>query len=377
VTATDEIAFDASLARLLRGEAVSFSEMVATEEAFVSGCAARDLCGLVHAHVRRFAASARWPQAVLDGLARELRSRAAAELLRRRELAEVLDQLAAVDVSPILLKGAALAYSVYDSPVLRPRVDTDLIIPVEQVARVRRVMAARGYHEPLHCDGALLFCQFPLCRVDQFGVSHNFDVHWRISTQSHFASVLTYEELVATRVAVPRLGEHAWTAAPHHALLLACVHPVMHHHNQVRLIWLYDVHLLASQLSREGFELVVEHAIARGCGRNLLAPARVGRGNIGHTDPACRDLAARHGRPARTLGAVPCTGSTMARRIAGEPARATAHARPPSPLARSRPAEPVLRVERVRCSTVDRRDSLAPAALSAPDRERQLEDPGW
>jgi hypothetical protein len=34
-----------------------------------------------------------------------------------------------------------------------------------------------------------------------------------------------------------------------HALLLACLHRVAHHHNSQRLIWLYDIHLLLCRLS--------------------------------------------------------------------------------------------------------------------------------
>ena len=41
------------------------------------------------------------------------------------------------------------------------------------------------------------------------------------------------------------------------ALLLACVHPVMHHRNVERVLWIYDVHLLASMLSAEELDELV------------------------------------------------------------------------------------------------------------------------
>ena len=48
---------------------------------------------------------------------------------------------------------------------------------------------------------------------------------------------------------VPALGDAAVSPRPLDALLLACVHPVMHHYNVERVLWIYDVHLLASRLS--------------------------------------------------------------------------------------------------------------------------------
>ena len=67
---------------------------------------------------------------VLDSLcrARELKDDVAVELARKYELVRVLESLAQSGIAPLLLKGAALAYSLYPSPALRPRADTDLLI---------------------------------------------------------------------------------------------------------------------------------------------------------------------------------------------------------------------------------------------------------
>jgi hypothetical protein len=59
---------------------------------------------------------------------------------------------------------------------------------------------------------------------------------------------------------VPALGPYARAAGPLHALLLACAHPVMHHRNIERLLWIYDVHLLAAPLSEQQFERFAEMA---------------------------------------------------------------------------------------------------------------------
>ena len=189
-----------------------------------------------------------------------------------------MDRLAAEDICPILLKGTALAYSLYDSPASRPRFDTDLLIRRNQVDAVRRVMAGSGYTAPTHCDGELLFCQFPLKKTDAFGLTHVFDVHWKISTQSVFADLLAFDEIAAAAMDLPALGAYARTAGPLHALLLACIHPVMHHRNVESPIWIYDVHLLASRLSEREFDSFAEIAVAKQvaviCAHQLTAARR-------------------------------------------------------------------------------------------------------
>ena len=232
-------------------------------EEFLRACDQRDLIGLICERLRRAVEDCDWPKDICEALARETRRRTVEELVRQKELISVLEALAAADICPILLKGTALAYSVYDRPASRPRVDTDLLIRRNHVAPVRRVMARNGYTTPAYCDGDLLFCQFPVKKTDEFGVTHTFDFHWKISTQSVFADVLVFDEIAADTLALPALGVHARTADPLHALLLACIHPVMHHRNAESLIWINDVHLLACRLSEREFDRFTELAVAK------------------------------------------------------------------------------------------------------------------
>ncbi|MGA2383795.1 MAG: nucleotidyltransferase family protein [Gemmatimonadales bacterium] len=270
------------LAALLRGESVSWAALDVEPGAFLTVCVEEDLAGLVH---RQLAGrpSADWPPSVREELEREARAEVMREALRRRELMAVLDALAAQGIRPILLKGAPLAYTVYEEPGLRPRGDTDLLIRREEREDVRRVMSTLGYGATNYSDGEFLFHQFEMAKDDTFGVSHALDFHWKISTESVFADLLDYEELAGESVSVPALGPQARGAKPVHALLLACVHPAMHHRSLERLIWLYDIHLLASRLSSVEFDgfacLAVRKGVAAICLRELeLARARLGTG---------------------------------------------------------------------------------------------------
>ena len=207
----------------------------------------------------------------------------ARELLRQREILSVVEALARAGIEPILLKGTPLAYTIYGSPVERPRGDTDLLIRPEQLEGVRAVMASLEYETTVYCDGELLFGQFEVARDDEFGVRHAFDFHWKISTQTVFADMLTFDELAAGSVGVPALGPHARTAGAVHALLLACVHPVMHHRNEAVTLWIRDVHLLTSRLSQDELDRFVDLARQKRMAAIVARQWRLARERFGTT----------------------------------------------------------------------------------------------
>ena len=282
------------LAALLRDESVSWVALGAEPGDFLTACSEEDLTGLVH---RQMAARppADWPPSVLGELERAARAGAASEVLRRQELTAVLDALAAEGIQPILLKGTPLAYTVYEEPALRPRGDTDLLIRREERKSVRRVMGALGYEATNYSDGEFLFHQFEMAKDDAFGVRHALDFHWKISTESVFAGLLDYEELARESVSVRALGPHARGAGPMHALLLACVHPVMHHRNLERLIWLYDIHLVASRLLPPELDAFAELAVRKGVAAICAYELELARARLGTrvSDQVMRALAAK------------------------------------------------------------------------------------
>jgi Uncharacterised nucleotidyltransferase len=175
----------------------------------------------------------------------ELRDAAVVDACRVHELRAVLAGMAAAGIRPVLLKGASLARTHYSRPELRPRSDTDLMIPASARDLVARTLVALGYRRQSEVDGELAIGQFHFEKHDRIGLFHALDVHWRVSNVRVFADALTYEELARDAVALPSLGPDAWSPSPVHALLLACVHRVAHHGDADDLLWLYDVHLLA------------------------------------------------------------------------------------------------------------------------------------
>lgn len=208
---------------------------------------------------------------------------AAIELVRTRELNRVLDGLSGSGIEALVLKGAALAHSLYPSPPMRPRADADLLIPADRRETVDRSLAELGYEKCNSVTGKLVSYQHGYVHCDRFGIEHVLDIHWRISNSQQFSRVLDYETLEKRSLSVPALGKHARALAMSDALLLACMHRIHHLHRPFRigglstrgvdrLIWIYDIHLLLEAMSYD--ELL---AFARMSEQNrMLAVSRDG-----------------------------------------------------------------------------------------------------
>ncbi len=274
-----------TLATLLRGKPLAWDRVGCDPSAFLEACRTEETWGLVYHRMRETPEFSSWPAVVREALEGASRTAVARELLVQRELTRVLDTLGAQSVHPVLFKGSALAYTLYPHPSLRSRSDTDLLIREADTHAVRETLRALGYTPSLLCDGELLFRQFELVRDDEFGVSHALDFHWAISTQAVFADVFIYQELSAQAVPVPPLGPNARAPATVDALLLALIHPAMHHKNEQRLLWVYDVHLLAKALDPGGFNELVNRATPKGIAAVCAHGLRVSRDCFGTAIP--------------------------------------------------------------------------------------------
>ena len=237
------------VAAFLRGDVTRWSDLTLDVQQFLDLCREHEVEGLCFERLSRLDSdsTADWPRQVWEELSDAARTRAMEELLRKAEIRRVVAALADAGIRPILLKGTPLAYTVYDSPASRPRADTDVMVAGADVEAARQVMRSLAYVETVQCHE--LLSQFEVQQCDRFGVIHAFDVHWSISTQPVFAGLLTYDALLPRAVGVPALGESAVAPCRVDALLLSCVHPAMHHRNDERLLWILDIHLLASGLS--------------------------------------------------------------------------------------------------------------------------------
>jgi len=275
------------IAALLRGELPETVREADAEEAaaLAEACVVHGVYGVLY---HQFAGVPEQWHALPEALREPLESRAridqAWELAHKAELIASLATFSDARVDVLITKGTALAYSLYPVPSIRSRGDTDLFVPAQDAASACDVMAELGYARDTHSQA--IGCEVNFTKKDRFGLEHVLDVHWRLSSNELFAELLNWEDARRASDPVPALGVNARRLSYVHALLHACVHRAVHGHSPYyvngeaflernRLIWLYDIGLLAAAMQEPDWvsfaALARERAVSAVCHDALRA----------------------------------------------------------------------------------------------------------
>ncbi len=139
-------------------------------------------------------------------------------------LEAVLRRLAAARIRVMLLKGAALATTVYDSFAARPMGDLDILVPPEDVARAWQSMVEAGWRKEF--EGGETFYEghhHLAALVDPKGLGIILEIHRAILPPS---GPFLFDETELWRDAAPvSLGStEAWVPSRQHQLLHLCAH---------------------------------------------------------------------------------------------------------------------------------------------------------
>lgn len=210
-----------------------------------------------------------WPGEIRARLKRTSLHHAAHDLAAESKTRDLLTKLQASGIRPIVLKGTAIAYTHYSEKSTRTRGDIDLLFQRSELSRAFRIMEAQGY-EYVYRQG---FLGQELGYVDVSAGPTNLplDIHWRSSSYVLMAHILNTEEIIRSAVTIPDLAPLPCAMNPVHALMHACMHWVKHlaSGDSIRILWVYDIYLLAKQLSateiRQFISGVTEKRISRIC----------------------------------------------------------------------------------------------------------------
>jgi hypothetical protein len=181
----------------------------------------------------------------------DLRKAEVVEIIRDRTLRGLLRQFAAAGIDTLLLKGAGLAHTLYASPHLRPRVDLDVMVARADLARAERTLEAGAWVRAAEPEGKLVTAERHYHLAKRAAFAEQLDLHWKIAIPRLFGETVGFEELRSRAVPIVKLGPDAHTLSAADALFVACLHRVAHHQDQIDLLWLWDIHLLASSLSSD------------------------------------------------------------------------------------------------------------------------------
>lgn len=214
------------------------------------------------------------PGAIAEGLLMRRMQALFWEDEHRRMVAELLGALDAAGIASLLIKGTALAYTIYNEPAQRQRGDTDLVIREGDLARAAQVLAGRGFETEVVADEAVTVKERSFMRPGRLA-RHMIDLHWGVMNSIRLNQSFDFEDLYARARTAPRLCAEARIPCPVDALTIACVHRQIHlqapyyvagqaHYDADRLIWMIDIDLLARALSPGETAELADQAMARG-----------------------------------------------------------------------------------------------------------------
>jgi hypothetical protein len=185
------------------------------------------------------------------------------------DLAEVVAALGQEGIDTIVLKGGALARTVYGNPAQRPMVDLDLLVRQEQMAHAGDVLGTLGYH----LSGSVPDSMVPFAQ--RFGGG----LEWQRTRKGRVTRLDVQFDLVGVDwcwKAFPVEPRVIWEAArpldldgtpalqlsPEDTLIHLCLHPALHHGYYCPIISYVDMDRLIA-VSRPDFswERLVERAL--------------------------------------------------------------------------------------------------------------------
>lgn len=197
------------------------------------------------------------------------------EEIKRVEVARVLERLAEANIIPLIYKGTALAYRDFEFAYERERLDTDILIPKNIRNKTFEIFSSLGYQVVLTSDTEHISHQQAFIYFDKFDIQHVFDVHWHISNREIFKNLYSYSELLERSEFVPRISASALVFSRIDSLIIACVHPVMHHHNCEDSTWTRDIVILAKKMTENEWSEFIEITINKNMAAIILRGLRL------------------------------------------------------------------------------------------------------
>lgn len=182
---------------------------------------------------------------------------AVVNLVRTQDNRRVFDGLSQHHIDFIILKGEALAWTLYPEPHLRTRLDTDILFRNKQQAEEAfGILSKLGYRKGFALEGELVGLQFECSKDLQGGITNFLDVHNRLCNSLWIGNKFTFDELAQNTLKIDYQGLQVEILNRPYALLHNCLHRLSNKRSgeEDKLIWRYDMHLLNEAMSREDWE---------------------------------------------------------------------------------------------------------------------------
>jgi len=163
---------------------------------------------------------------------------------RLHELQDVMHRLSEQGVAAILLKGAALAETVYRNAAVRPMDDLDLLVRRSDVLTALSVLASLGYRPGRVEASSDKLADWEMERALYKGEAKTWiDMHWSLVSNYYHQYTLPVDWFWQTALPARLLNVPCMVLAPEGQLLHLCAQLVYHdvQREEPRLLQLHDV----------------------------------------------------------------------------------------------------------------------------------------
>jgi len=201
---------------------------------------------VIRSHVRLWPDAFRPPLRIMVSLDQVYVRSAARNLLIESQVRSVLTGLQDAGVPVLIIKGQALARTIYPDLVLRHSNDIDLLVKPEDVDRCDKVLRNMGYS-----------CQFRSFTQSELGGYHdsyfpsgigvNIEIHWTLSCTYNLFPDGWLDAVFSRKIPLRSNTITGYTLHPSDHLLYLVFHNIFQH-DQIRLDWVYDMALLMALL---------------------------------------------------------------------------------------------------------------------------------
>ena len=178
------------------------------------------------------------------------------------EMESVNDRLAVINVPLIVLKGAALAETVYGNVAMRPMVDLDLLLHREDVPAALAVLGQAGYQvTALEAQAGVTLAYENELMLHKSGLLDVLlEVHWHLLNSPYYQRTIDLNWFWQTARPASFSHSQALVLGPEAQLLHLCAHLALHHGGE-RLFWRHDVvAVLYAYRDRIDWDLVLAKA---------------------------------------------------------------------------------------------------------------------
>jgi hypothetical protein len=239
------------------------------------------------------------------------------KMLLAGELLALLKLFQGHGINTVPYKGPTLTAAVYDNLGQREFGDLDILVPPEDVLRVKDLLMAHGYRpETEYSPGQEVVL---LRSQNEYGFRHNdynflVEIHWRLLPRyftCEFNLGLWRERLVS----VTLLNQSVPTFAPEDLLLFLCAHGAKH--CWASLGWICDIAEILRVHQNLHWDALIRQAQTLGCERILYLGLHLAHALLGATLP---DEAAE---AVRSDSALPALTRQVTQQLADERKRAS------------------------------------------------------